>query len=215
MKKKSRWMKYTAAMAAALAISLTATSARATIVFTLGNNPQPGEEHVQFNSGQTGNTVFGQTNVSNTTIDFTSTQNLLTTPNSIGAGGGASGLSDVTITAPGFTFTDMIFSLSDTANFPTGANATVTVTANEPGGGTATATFSYILGSGQNFLTVTTADGETISSIATDTTSGQFNELELVRVSGLAPAVPEPSTIAIWSLALGALVFWRRRHSGE
>src|SRR4051795_5942432 len=100
--------------AAVVGIGLAPASSRAGIVFTLGNNPQPGEENVLLNKGTTGNTVFGETNQSNTTVEFTSTQ-LLTEPANgqarIEATNGTSqiGLTNVTISVPNGTLQDLIF----------------------------------------------------------------------------------------------------------
>ncbi len=54
--------------------------ASAGVVFMLGNNPQPGEENVLLNNGTTGTTVFGTTNQSSITVQFTSTTDTLSEP---------------------------------------------------------------------------------------------------------------------------------------
>src|SRR3954447_14739580 len=103
-----------AALALALGIAgavlITAPSAQATVIFTAGNNPQPNEEITQFGSQQTGTTLTGNTNQSNTLVQFTSTQTLQT------GGIGASFLEaaspentitgNITTTVPGNTFDD-------------------------------------------------------------------------------------------------------------
>ncbi len=54
----------------------------ADIIFALGNNPQPNEENVLLNSGQTAALVTGTLNQSGLTVEFTSTSGngLLTEP---------------------------------------------------------------------------------------------------------------------------------------
>src|SRR6516225_1255213 len=61
---------------AALGFGLVPGSSRASIIFTLGNHPQPGEENVLLNTGSTGTTVFGETNQTHLPVQFTSTQTL-------------------------------------------------------------------------------------------------------------------------------------------
>ena len=54
------------------------TAMRANIIFTLGNNPQPGEMNILLNSGGTGTLVMGKPNGDPSVIvDFASFQELL------------------------------------------------------------------------------------------------------------------------------------------
>jgi hypothetical protein len=207
---------------AAYAVLWAATPSGATITLTPGNNPQPDEENVQLNKGETGSTVTGQTNQSNTTVIFTSLVNTLLVP----ANGQAriegdpeeDGINQITISAPGFTFHDLIFNAANTANIGTpGAEVTVTVDVNEPGGGTSTFTDSYNLGQGQGvgngFATLVASAGETMNSVTLSLATGEFfHDLQQVRISGLA-AVPEPASVIVWSLLgiVGLTIAWRRK----
>ena len=47
--------------------------AYADAIFTTGNHPQPNEENILFHTAQTGTTVDGFTNQSNTLVQFSST----------------------------------------------------------------------------------------------------------------------------------------------
>ena len=67
----------TRAIGIALATLVLMASAYADAVFTLGNNPQPNEENVLFNSPMTGTTIKGLTNRSDTPIQFSSTTDTL------------------------------------------------------------------------------------------------------------------------------------------
>lgn len=157
--------------------------AQATVVFTPGNNPQPDEENVIFETSQTGTTITGDTNQSNTQVRFTSTESLSTHGNgqaSLVATDGNPITGTVTFTVPGHTFDDYIFD-------PMHGTGTATVTAVATDG---TFTDSISLGNGQNFLTITTTGGETISSVAISAPGG-FATYDQPRVSGLA-AVPAP-----------------------
>jgi hypothetical protein len=95
-------------LAGATALVLCGT-AQATVVFTPGNNPQPDEENIMFETAQTGLTITGDTNQSNTPVLFTSTQSLTTT----GMGQaeltptvGSTITGTVTFSVPGDSFTD-------------------------------------------------------------------------------------------------------------
>ena len=129
-------------LAGATALVLCGT-AQATVVFTPGNNPQPDEENIMFETAQTGLTITGDTNQSNTPVLFTSTQSLTTT----GMGQaeltptvGSTITGTVTFSVPGDSFTDYIF------NPRAGAGtSTVTVVAND-----GTFTDQFPLGNGQN-----------------------------------------------------------------
>jgi len=88
-------------------------SLQATVVFSLGNNPQPGEENVLLNKGTTGNTVFGTTSISGIPVQFTSTQTLAEPVSGTGRieatnGTDQIGLTNVTISLPS-TYGDLIF----------------------------------------------------------------------------------------------------------
>jgi len=73
-------MKHIPFLVAAAAVATVASigAANASVIFTLGDNPQPGEENILFGSSQTGTTITGATNQSHTPVQFMSTQSLTT-----------------------------------------------------------------------------------------------------------------------------------------
>ena len=169
-------------MASALLIA--APAAHATAIFTLGNSPQqPSEQNILFGSTQTGTTITGATNQSNTPVQFTSTQSLTTGGVGQGFFEATTGLlTNFTFSVPGQTFGDFIFN---------------PMIGGQPGGGGGTGNvsvvtndgvfpFSYALGNGNNFLTITTSGGETISSVSFTVTGAGFNQLQQPRVSELS-----------------------------
>lgn len=194
---------------ASLALGLaSAVQANADIVFELGNNPQPGEENILLKpDNQMGSTIFGITNQSGITVNFSSITDILENPAQgqakIEAQDGA--INDITISVPGHTFTDLIFNLeigklgSSTAN--------VTVNASD-----GIFPFQYTLGVGNNFLTIIATNGETINSVTIDDSTGFF-DLKQPRISGLSGTnVPEPAALFLLGsgLFLGAKKIRRR-----
>lgn len=211
----------------AICISLlTPVISRANIIFTLGNNPQPGEENVLLNSGATGSSVTGTLNQSGLEVNFTSVTQTLTAPSNGQArveatnGGNQVPLRDISFSlAGGGTFTDAIFNPAVVGTVGASGMVNIIVIPNDASGNPeAAALFSYMLGNGNNFLTVTTSDGETINSISISAAFGLttgFTDLRQVRISGASiptGTVPDNgSTLMLLGgsgLALGLL---RRR----
>jgi len=179
---------------------------QAGIVFTLGNNPQPGEENVLLNKGTTGTTVFGNTNQTGLLVQFTSTQTLTEPSNGqarIEATNGTSqvGLTNVTITVPGGSYGDLIFNPDITGTIGTpGGGLSVSVTDNLGNVGT----FSYALSNGENFLTITTTGGERIVSTGLSYSMDTgFTDLRQVRISGAV--IPEPAAATMLATGLGMI----------
>jgi hypothetical protein len=187
------------------------TSVHAGIVFEAGNNPQPDEENILLNTGSIGSPIFGQTNTTGTTVQFTSLETLTAPSNGQARVEAADGLlNDVTVSVPGYNFQDFIGNL-----FKGSGTATITVVANEPEGGTTNNVFNLNLGNGQNFFTVIANNGESIASVTIDATDG-FTDLRQPRISGLeldtnpsVVPVPEPATFTI-VFGLAAVVFGAR-----
>jgi len=198
--------------AVVLGIALAPTWSQAGIIFTLGNNPQPGEENVLLSKGTTGNTVFGVTNQSNIPVEFNSSQTLTEPANGqarIEATNGTSqiGLVNVTISVPNGTYGDLIFNpdITGTIGRP-GSVLNVSVTDNMG----VVSPFNYTLGSGENFLTITTTGGESIASTSLNYLDpAGFTDLRQIRISGIA--VPEPATGIMLATGLGILAVARVR----
>jgi hypothetical protein len=155
-------MKISSRTLGGILLSLVATSAGADIMFS--PTPSGTGNNVVFNQqppNQTGTTVFGNINVTDTLVQFTSTQ-VLTTPSQGQArieSVPANILNNLNTTIPGFDFSQAVFNLDATAN------GSANITAFDQVG----TQFSFLLplsGSGQNFFTLTATGGELISRVA-------------------------------------------------
>ncbi|WP_240911420.1 PEP-CTERM sorting domain-containing protein [Paludisphaera soli] len=176
---------------------------RADFVVVKANVPQV-DENVLLTSGEVGNTITGVTNQTNTGVFITSAAQVLESPSSGQARveaetGDLLGLDSINL-AGGATFTSLIFNL-----FSGSGSVVFTINGfdafNNPEQYTSSA---FALGNGQNFFTITAINGERISSVGFSSPGG-IDDVRQLRIGGIAPAVPEPASVAMFGLGAGAL----------
>ena len=187
------------------ALAVSSEISQANVIFNLGNLPQPNEENVLFSGGTSGTTVVGNGNQSGIGVAFSSLTDTLTVPSSgqarIASTDGL--LNSITVNVPGGFFGDLIVN-----PFKGSGVGILTVVDTD----LSTFTFSYGLGTGNNFVTITTSGGESLDSVKIDSASG-FDSLVQPRISDvrLASSVPDAGSCLTLLAASMFGLNWVRR----
>ena len=199
------------AAAATLGFGLMMASASADVIFTLGNHPQPDENNIFFLNPDTGTTITGQVDHSGVPVVFSTLTGQTLDQHAKGQASiqevNGDPLTSMFVVVPGYTFGDFILNLQNGTG-----EAFVTVLDDS------NLVFHYTLGNGQNFLTITTENGETIASVSVIALGG-FEVFKQPRISQVCQGnvcvpveqVPEPQTLALLGFGLLSLVLIRRR----
>lgn len=182
-------------------------------------NTFPGSlsEQQVFLDAATATTITGHVSSQSGTplVMFSSTTDTLVAANGYSQISAQDGfINNITITAPGYWFDDLIFSV----NFGAQVNDDMAVTAMDSSG--LTESFAgWSLGNGENRILVLSNVGMLMQSVTIVSGSGivalggGLDQLKQTEISGLTP-VPEPETYAMLLAGLGLVGFAARRKLG-
>lgn len=195
-------------VAFAIAFATAMTPADATIVLTVGNNPQPGEVNATFADQGPASTIVGDLGGSNN-LSVTGTTTLASDQLISGSNvitGSGSNLVSVALSPLGGDFGFMIFDLTNATGY-------FDISGTDQFGNTFD--FQNLVGAnGHNFFTLVGVGGELLASV-TVTSSGSFESLQHVAGSFAGTGgVPEPSTWAMILLGFGGIGVATRRRRG-
>ena len=204
-------------LAAGAAAAIMSAPANAAVFIVMSSGFVQPEENVLFQTeNQTGTTIQGVTNQTNTMVTFTSLTDTLLTTGSQGqarleAVDGSLDQVMFGLTDPQLTFTEAEFNLFNA--FPNTTQVTISLSSG------LTQTFD-LNPNGQNFFGIRATDGDTLSSINFDTNGSGLSDVRQFRIGGISGlqmgAVPEPGTWAMMLLGFGAIGFgMRRRKSAD
>lgn len=185
-----------ASIAIAAACAFAAPAAAAITIFNSAGNVQP-SENVLIVDGLTGQTVFGNTNNTNTSVSFLAS----------GAGETLAGFANgqARVEAVGSPLDSLRFFLTNGERFgevefdlhkAAGDTGTVAVTFF---GSFGTETRTFDLGNGNNWFAARTDGGDLITAVAFDTSGSGVDDIRQVRLGAIEaaappPAVPEPAS---------------------
>ena len=191
-----------------------ASEAHATAILTIGNDPQLGDENVLLNTGLSGNPIFGTTNQTGLNVRFTGSEDLVAPANGQARIDAVDDFfTSLMIEVPSGSFTSLILNpdatIDGTVDFTATTNTGIQV-------------FNDIAvsGSGQNFFTFTTMDGQRLLSIAVDADGAlTFADAAQFRIGGAQlgvvvdpRGVPDAaSTLSLLGLGVAGIAVARRQ----
>jgi hypothetical protein len=200
-----------AALVFTSSIMIGTVSAEATIVIGTGNAGGP-HENVQYQDAVSAGFSIATTTNMGTGVTFTGLEQLQSFSGGQARISGSDGnltFLSWTLTNPSLGYVSGDFKVNPSHD---GGATSVTITATDQFNTAFTCLACAIPSSG--FFNVEASLGELITKITVQANGGQLDDIRQVRLEGVAPAVPEPSTWAMMILGFAGIGFmaYRRRN---
>jgi PEP-CTERM motif-containing protein len=208
--------KWSVALVASFFMAVCSTGVSQALTITAGNHPEPNEENMLLNSGQSNITVTGTTNQTGGVFNLTGEETLTEPSNGQARVEAVDGsFTYLAIDAePGTTFQDIIFNPVLNGTGQQSGSLTVEVFLSD---GSSVKSSAFALSQGNNFITIVAGAGESITGIAlTETGDNQLQDVRQIRISGVCrdcvdTPVPEPATLSLIGTAMVGLVGFTAR----
>ena len=218
----SRWRTGRQAVFAALFAAVIGVGSAYAFTVTPGNNPEPDEENLLLNTGQTGLVVQGTTNQSGAIVNLSSNEELVLPANGqarVEAVDG--GFRILGITTVDATFGDLILNIK--LNGEGNAAGSVMFQGFTVSG--SSFSNSFALGNGENFFTlVAGANDPFLAVVVIESGENDIHDIRQIRISQVClasdescapPRVAEPTMLTLLGASMLGLVGLARRRNGR
>ena len=212
-----RWKRRGQVLFAALFAAVIGVASAHAFTVTPGNNPEPDEENLLLNTGQTGFIVQGITNQTGVTVDLSNTLQELTLPSSGQArveSADGLGFRVLGIITEKATFGDLILNIK--LNGTGQSSGSVFFEGVTVSGVTLSSPFS--LGNGENFFTLVADPGDPFLGVFLfESGENNIHDVRQIRLSQVTPStsVAEPTMLTLLGASMLGMAGLARRRNGR